>query len=148
MAAGPGALGGHGLELGARLLSSFDRVIWGRATASCPPVSVQGLAYSVSGGWNTAPIDHVGLFAAGGETATPDKLLAALRTALQVAGSMKQSTSTGLGPLDVQSTAVKDGKGNIEALPHEGGMLGRTRPVQVHAAPIPFISDLRLSSHL
>ena len=44
----------------------------------------QGLAYSVSGGWNTTPLDHVGLFTAGGETAAPDKLLRALRTALEV----------------------------------------------------------------
>jgi hypothetical protein len=45
---------------------------------------LQGLAYSVSGGWNTTPLDHVGLFTAGGETAAPDKLLRALRTALEV----------------------------------------------------------------
>lgn len=46
--------------------------------------SLQGLAYSVRGGWNTTPFDHVGLFTAGGETAAPDKLLKALRTALEV----------------------------------------------------------------
>ena len=46
---------------------------------------LQGLAYSVSGGWNTTPFDHVGLFTAGGETAAPAKLLRALRTALEVA---------------------------------------------------------------
>lgn len=38
----------------------------------------------MSGGWNTTPVDHVGLFTAGGETAAPDKLLKALRTALEV----------------------------------------------------------------
>ena len=45
---------------------------------------VQGLAYSVSGGWNTTPADHVGLFVAGGETAKPVEFLAALQRVLQV----------------------------------------------------------------
>lgn len=44
----------------------------------------QGLAYSVSGGWNTTPADHVGLFVAGGDTAKPAEFLAALRRVLQV----------------------------------------------------------------
>jgi len=47
-------------------------------------VGVQGLAYSVSGGWNTTPADHVGLFVAGGETAKPVEFLAALQRVLQV----------------------------------------------------------------
>ena len=44
----------------------------------------QGLAYSVSGGWNTTPADHVGLFVAGGDTAKPAEFLAALQRVLQV----------------------------------------------------------------
>ncbi len=47
-------------------------------------VGMQGLAYSVSGGWNTTPADHVGLFVAGGETAKPVEFLAALQRVLQV----------------------------------------------------------------
>jgi len=47
-------------------------------------IGVQGLAYSVSGGWNTTPADHVGLFVAGGETAKPVEFLAALQRVLQV----------------------------------------------------------------
>ncbi len=43
----------------------------------------QGLAYSVSGGFDT-PIDHVGLFTAGGETAAPAKFLAQLQRVLKV----------------------------------------------------------------
>ncbi|KAA6423167.1 MAG: peptidase M16 domain [Trebouxia sp. A1-2] len=45
--------------------------------------SKEGLAYSVSGGWNTTPADHVGLFVAGGETAKPVEFLAALQRVLQ-----------------------------------------------------------------
>ena len=45
---------------------------------------LQGLAYSVSGGWNTTPADHVGLFVAGGDTAKPAEFLTALRRVLQV----------------------------------------------------------------
>lgn len=47
--------------------------------------SREGLAYSVSGGWNTSHVDHVGLFVAGGETAAPAQLLSAMRTVLQEA---------------------------------------------------------------
>jgi len=43
----------------------------------------QGLAYSVSGGWDT-PLDHPGLFAAGGNTAAPAQFLEQLQTVLQV----------------------------------------------------------------
>ena len=43
----------------------------------------QGLAYSVSGGFDT-PVDHMGLFQAGGETASPAKFLAGLQRVLQV----------------------------------------------------------------
>ena len=46
---------------------------------------MQGLAYSVSGGWSTTPADHVGLFTAGGETAKPAEFLVALQKVLQVA---------------------------------------------------------------
>ena len=59
---------------------------WTRYSHVSNIASLQGLAYSVSGGWNTTPVDHVGLFTAGGETAAPDRLLAALRTALEVRG--------------------------------------------------------------
>lgn len=48
---------------------------------------LQGLAYSVAGGWNTTPADHVGLFVAGGDTAKPAEFLTALRRVLQVRGS-------------------------------------------------------------
>ena len=43
----------------------------------------QGLAYSVSGGWDT-PLDHPGLFAAGGNTAAPAQFLEQLQRVLQV----------------------------------------------------------------
>jgi len=49
--------------------------------------SREGLAYSVSGGWNSAPIDHPGLFLATSETAQPGALLAALQAVLQDATS-------------------------------------------------------------
>ena len=49
------------------------------------PDAMQGLAYSVSGGWSTTPADHVGLFTAGGETAKPAEFLMALQKVLQVA---------------------------------------------------------------
>ena len=45
---------------------------------------MQGLAYSVSGGWNSSPIDHPGLFTAGGETAAPAEFLAAIQKVLEV----------------------------------------------------------------
>ena len=45
----------------------------------------QGLAYSVSGGWDT-PLDHPGLFAAGGNTAAPAQFLEQLQRVLQVGG--------------------------------------------------------------
>ena len=38
----------------------------------------------MSGGWNTTPADHVGIFVAGGETAKPVEFLAALQRVLQV----------------------------------------------------------------
>lgn len=38
----------------------------------------------MSGGWNTSPVNHVGLFAAGAETAAPAQLLSAMQRALQV----------------------------------------------------------------
>jgi len=47
--------------------------------------SREGLAYQVSGGWNTGPVDHVGLFTAGAETAAPAQLLSALQKSLQEA---------------------------------------------------------------
>ncbi|MEW5306139.1 MAG: hypothetical protein WDW36_008628 [Sanguina aurantia] len=43
--------------------------------------SRQGLAYSVSGGWDS-PIDHQGLFVAGGETSSPAQFLTALKSVL------------------------------------------------------------------
>lgn len=45
--------------------------------------SKEGLAYSVSGGWNTTPADHVGTFQAGGETAKPVEFLIALQRVLE-----------------------------------------------------------------
>lgn len=50
---------------------------------------LQGLAYSVSGGWNTTPADHVGTFVAGGETAKPVEFLVALHRVLEVKHSVK-----------------------------------------------------------
>ncbi|CAL5221100.1 g3232 [Coccomyxa viridis] len=46
--------------------------------------SREGLAYSVSGGWDT-PLDHPGLFAAGGNTAAPAQFLEQLQRVLQEA---------------------------------------------------------------
>ncbi len=45
---------------------------------------IQGLAYSVSGGWSSTPMDHPGLFTAGGETAAPAEFLAAIQKVLEV----------------------------------------------------------------
>ena len=50
----------------------------------------QGLAYSVSGGWDT-PLDHPGLFAAGGNTAAPAQFLEQLQRVLQVGGWRHQA---------------------------------------------------------
>ena len=62
---------------------------------------VQGLAYSVSGGWNTTPADHVGLFMAGGETAKPAEFLTALQRVLQVLSLCQHYTWHGsLRPCD------------------------------------------------
>ena len=47
----------------------------------------QGLAYSVSGGFNTSAFDHKGLFIAGGETAAVGDFISALERVLQVAVS-------------------------------------------------------------
>ncbi|KAK9842460.1 hypothetical protein WJX81_001228 [Elliptochloris bilobata] len=47
--------------------------------------SREGLAYSVSGGFDTSPVDHPGLFVAGGETAAPAEFLSLLRASLQEA---------------------------------------------------------------
>lgn len=47
--------------------------------------SREGLAYSVTGGWASAPPDHPGLFLATAETARPVELLRALRAALATA---------------------------------------------------------------
>ena len=47
-------------------------------------VPVQGLAYSVSGGFNTSAFDHKGLFLAGGETAAVGDFISALERVLQV----------------------------------------------------------------
>lgn len=49
--------------------------------------SREGLAYSVSGGWSSTPIDHRGLFIASAETAQPAALLGALRAALEGAAA-------------------------------------------------------------
>ncbi|KAL4857736.1 putative zinc protease-like protein y4wB [Chlorella vulgaris] len=49
--------------------------------------SREGLAYSISGGWSTTPIDHPGLFMATAETAKPAALLTALRGVLEEAAS-------------------------------------------------------------
>jgi zinc protease len=49
--------------------------------------SREGLAYSVSAGWPSAPAGHEGLFLAAAETARPAELLAALRAALQAAAA-------------------------------------------------------------
>jgi zinc protease len=49
--------------------------------------SREGLAYSISGGWSSTPIDHPGLFMATAETAKPAALLTALRGVLEEAAS-------------------------------------------------------------
>jgi predicted Zn-dependent peptidase len=51
--------------------------------------SREGLAYAVSGGWRSTPIDHPGLFVASAETARPAALLAALRGALEAAAAVE-----------------------------------------------------------
>ena len=38
----------------------------------------------MSGGFDTSPVDHPGLFVAGGETAAPAEFLSLLRASLQV----------------------------------------------------------------
>lgn len=45
---------------------------------------MQGLAYSVSGGFNTGAIGHKGLFVATGETAAVGELINSLERVLQV----------------------------------------------------------------
>ena len=59
----------------------------------------QGLAYSVSGGWNTTPADHVGTFQAGGETAKPVEFLIALQRVLEV-GRLTSSTLVAVARLE------------------------------------------------
>ena len=56
---------------------------------------LQGLAYSVSGGWNTTPADHVGLFVAGGDTAKPAEFLTALQRVLQVTNWLSAASHAG-----------------------------------------------------
>lgn len=41
--------------------------------------SQQGLAYSVSGAWVSTPVDHPGLFVAGGETAAAGQFIEAVQ---------------------------------------------------------------------
>lgn len=48
--------------------------------------SREGLAYSVSGGWDS-PLDHAGLFIAGGQTSAPGDFLKSLRTLLASAAA-------------------------------------------------------------
>lgn len=93
--AGPGALCERHLVWGSSTreiqISKFKIQVSQRSPKLCNHgFSWQGLAYSVSGGWNTTPVDHAGLFTAGAETAAPDKLLAALRTALEVRNEGKR----------------------------------------------------------
>lgn len=61
--------------------------------------SAQGLAYSISGGWNTSPIDHPGLFVAGASTASPAELLDVLGSSLQVREGIAHSGQTYHGPM-------------------------------------------------
>ncbi len=56
----------------------------------------QGLAYSVSGGFDTSPVDHPGLFVAGGETAAPAEFLALLHASLQARAAVCQPLSAAL----------------------------------------------------
>ena len=44
--------------------------------------SQQGLAYSVSGAWVATPVDHPGLFVAGGETAAAGQFIEAVQVGL------------------------------------------------------------------
>ncbi len=62
--------------------------------------SREGLAYSVSGGWASTPIDHPGLFIAAAETARPAPLLAALRLAL--------TDATQVGPTQEEVQRAKE----------------------------------------
>eukprot|EP00877_Chromochloris_zofingiensis_P000718 jgi/Chrzof1/10647/Cz05g06170.t1 len=61
--------------------------------------SREGLAYSVSGGWDT-PLDHQGLFVASAETSQPGKLLHELQQILQ--------TITEVAPTDLDVSEAKN----------------------------------------
>ena len=60
--------------------------------------SREGLAYSVSAGWDTGRADHPGLFLAGGSTADPARLLAGLVGAL---GGLGPAGDAPLSPAEV-----------------------------------------------
>ena len=67
--------------------------------------NLQGLAYSISGGWDTSPVDHPGVFAAEASTAFPAELLDLLTGSLQVRSV--------LGPSSAQARA----KPSLSSLP-------------------------------
>lgn len=50
----------------------------------------------MSGGFDTSPVDHPGLFVAGGETAAPAEFLSLLRVSLQVNRSQGSVNCQGL----------------------------------------------------
>lgn len=63
--------------------SPADLLTADRAFLPCPQVrSRDGLAYSVSGGWVSTPVDYPGLFVASGETADAAKFLTTVRAVL------------------------------------------------------------------
>lgn len=86
--------------------------------------SREGLAYAVSGGWRSTPVDHPGLFLASAETAQPAALLAALRSALEAAAAEEPPAE------EVQRAQQA----------REGVVLGRTWSVQpsLSCGPRPF----------
>lgn len=72
------------LKLPHRKLSiSFDEEA-GLGRVHPQPQRMQGLAYSVSGGFQTTAVDHRGLFVAGGETAAAGNFILALERVLLV----------------------------------------------------------------
>ena len=53
------------------------------AQAASQPACMQGLAYSIGGGWDMSPVDHPGVFVAEATTAYPAQLLDLLMSSLQ-----------------------------------------------------------------
>ena len=58
---------------------------------------MQGLAYSIGGGWDVSPVDRPGLFVAEASTAYPAQLLDLLTSSLQVWGPSMLHTARSAG---------------------------------------------------